>query len=176
MLARRPAASLALAVLLGAASLSAHSAPFSFLDLVITAEGVDGTLVLHVVDVAHDLGIDNADQLLEPGQAETVRDRLTQLLAPRIGVRTDRTDGIQWLGMEPAAARHAVLVRFRMSGGKPGALYLAPRMFPYDPVHQTFVNIEDEGALRQQLIFDAESAEQVYYSGSTQGALAVART
>ena len=49
-------------------------------------------------------------------------------------------------------------------------------MFPYDPIHQTFVNVYEDGTLRQQMIFAAGSDERVYYTGTTQGALAVMRT
>lgn len=167
---------LALTVLVGSSPAFAHPAPFSFLDLVIREGGIDGTLVLHVVDVAHDLGIEPADRLLDAAEAQRTRDRVVALLAPRLAVTPDTGGGIEWLGMEPAADRHAVILRFRLAGGRPGALRLRPRMFPYDPVHQTFVNIYEAGEIRQQLIFNADSGEQVYYTGTTQGARAVMRT
>jgi hydrogenase/urease accessory protein HupE len=50
------------------------------------------------------------------------------------------------------------------------------RLFPYDPLHQTFINIYEKGELKQQLIFNKDSKEYVYYAGTTQGALAVMRT
>lgn len=155
---------------------SAHPAPFSFLDLVIRDDGVHGILVLHVVDVAHDLGIEPADRLLDPAEIARSRDRVVALVGPRMMVRGDTAAPIEWLEMEPAADRHAMLVRFRIPGARPGALRVLTRMFPYDPVHQTFVNIYEDGDLRQQLIFNASSGEYVYYTGSTQGALAVMRT
>ncbi len=36
---------------------SAHPAPFSYLDVVVRDDGIEGILVLHVVDVAHELGM-----------------------------------------------------------------------------------------------------------------------
>ena len=39
---------------------SAHPAPFSYLDIVFRNGGIEGTLVIHIIDVAHDLGIDAA--------------------------------------------------------------------------------------------------------------------
>ena len=154
----------------------AHPAPFSFLDLVLRDAGVDGTLVLHVEDVAHDLGIAPADRLLDPTVIAQVRDRLVALLLPRLGVRTDAGSLIEWGTLEPALDRHGVVLRFWIPGAAPGALYLSPRVFPYDPAHQTFVNVYEEGDIRQQMIFNAGSGEQIYYSGSTQGVLAVMRT
>jgi hypothetical protein len=155
---------------------AAHPAPFSFLDLVIREDGVHGTLALHVVDVAYELKIDSADRLLEPAEIAQIRDRVVALLEPRLRVRTNVAAAIEWRGMEPAPDKHAVLLRFRIPVPRPGALYVHTHLFPYDPVHQTFVNVYEGRELRQQLIFNARSAEYVYYTGTTQGAFAVMRT
>ncbi|OFW02380.1 MAG: hypothetical protein A3I61_12955 [Acidobacteria bacterium RIFCSPLOWO2_02_FULL_68_18] len=174
---RRFPAFVALAVvLLASRGAAAHPAPFSFLDLVVRGDGVHGTLVLHVVDVAYELGIAPAERLLEPDEIAPTRDRVIALVGPRLRVRTDVEAPIEWQAMEPAADRHAVLLRFRIPVPSPGALYVRTHAFPYDPVHQTFVNIYEEGQLRQQLIFNAKSGEYVFYTGTTQGALAVMRT
>ena len=34
----------------------AHPAPFSYLDIVFRNGGIEGTLVVHVIDIAHELG------------------------------------------------------------------------------------------------------------------------
>jgi len=171
----RVAALAGLVCLLAARAASAHPAPFSFLDLVIRDGAVHGTLALHVVDVANELKIEPADRLLEPAELARTRDRVVALIEPRLRVRTDVDGPIEWLGMEPAVDRHAVLLRFRIPV-QPGALHVRSHLFPYDPVHQTFVNIYEGSALRQQLIFNARSEEYVYYTGTTQGAVAVMRT
>lgn len=154
----------------------AHPAPFSFLDLIIREDGIDGILILHVVDIAHDLGISPPERLLEPETVARERDRVVALITPRLTLRTDRALAIEWLGLEAAPDRHGVALRFRIPGRRPGSLSVLPRMFPYDPIHQTFVNVYEDGELRQQLIFNAESREYLYYTGSTQGALAVMGT
>lgn len=165
-----------LVVCLAAGAASAHPAPFSFADLVIRDDGVHGTLALHVVDVAHELMIEPVDRLLEPSAIAAVRARVVALLEPRLRVRVNGAAPIEWLGMEPAPDRHAVLLRFRIPASAPGALSIHTHLFPYDPVHQTFVNIYEGTELRQQLIFNAASDEYVYYTGTTQGAFAVMRT
>jgi hydrogenase/urease accessory protein HupE len=43
-------------------------------------------------------------------------------------------------------------------------------------LHQTFINIYETGELKQQLIFNQDSKEYVYYAGTTQGVLEVMRT
>ncbi|MEQ1899030.1 MAG: HupE/UreJ family protein [Vicinamibacterales bacterium] len=154
---------------------SAHPAPFSFLDLVIGAESIEGILVLHVVDIAHELGIEPVDRLLDPGEVARARDRIVSLMTPRLTISAGAVLPVEWLGMEPEADRHGVLLRFRIAVARQGALRILTRMFPYDPMHQTFVNIYEGDELRQQMIFSAGSDEQVHYTGSVQGALAVVR-
>ena len=46
-------------------------------------------------------------------------------------------------------------------------------LFPYDPVHQTFVNIYEDGALRHQAILDVSRHAVDYYAGTWQGTAAV---
>jgi hydrogenase/urease accessory protein HupE len=48
-------------------------------------------------------------------------------------------------------------------------------MFPYDPVHQTFVNVYDGDALAQQAILTRDRQQVEYFAGTRQGALAVVR-
>jgi hydrogenase/urease accessory protein HupE len=168
---------LLLALLAAPRLAAAHPAPFSYLDLVVKADVIDGVLVLHVVDVAHELGIDPPERLLEPGVAAKVRDAVAGFLANRFTVRAD---GVivkpQWLGMEAAPDRHGVQLQFRIPRSRPGAIGVQSHMFPYDPIHQTFVNVYEDGELRQQMIFAANSPERVYYTGTTQGAIAVMQT
>ena len=58
----------------------------------------------------------------------------------------------------------------------PGSLAIDTNLFPYDPIHQTFINIYEDGDLRQQVIFNASTEPHTYYLGTTQGAIAVMKT
>jgi hydrogenase/urease accessory protein HupE len=99
------------------------------------------------------------------------------LISPRFTLRSgDQVLTPRWQGMEAAPDRHAVQLRFRIPVPRPAAIGVQTRMFPYDPIHQTFVNVYEDNELRQQMIFAADSGERVYYSGTTQGALAVMQT
>jgi hydrogenase/urease accessory protein HupE len=69
-----------------------------------------------------------------------------------------------------------VRFRYRIPNADFGALTVDTNLFPYDPLHQTFINVYDEGQLRQQVIFNAETDAHVYYRGTTQGALEVMKT
>src|SRR5437763_105329 len=48
-------------------------------------------------------------------------------------------------------------------------------LFPYDPAHQTFVNVYERGALQSQAILDRDHDAMEYFAGTRQGALAVVR-
>ena len=56
-----------------------------------------------------------------------------------------------------------------------GTLVVKTIMFPYDPQHQTFLNLY-EGSALTQAILDRGRTTFEYYAGTRQGALAVAST
>ena len=161
----------------GAAPAAAHPAPFSYLDLHIGASGVTGTLVVHDLDAAHDLGITDADTLLDPSTAARQRDALVALLAPRVSLAFDGTPvTITWGAIEVVPDRQSLKLAFTVSGGRPGHIAIRAHVFPYDPIHQTFINIYEDEALKLQAILDASHQDTSYYSGGTQGRWAVVRT
>jgi hydrogenase/urease accessory protein HupE len=164
------------AVLAGASSAAAHPAPFSYLDVVFRNGGIEGTLVVHIIDIAHDLNIVPVERLLDNDAVARERQRIAELINPRIMLRTGRRLMPQWLSLELLREEEAVRLTYRIDVEQPGALTIDTNLFPYDPNHQTFINIYEEGQLRQQLIFNASSGEHTYYLGTTQGALAVMTT
>lgn len=171
-----PAILVVTVLLLGAESAVAHPAPFSYLDVVFRNGGIEGTLVVHIIDVAHDLGISPPERMLENDVAERERERIGALLTPRLMLRSDRRLAPMWTSLEVLRDDLALRLTYRISQEQPGSLAIDTSLFPYDPLHQTFVNIYEEGQLRQQLIFNADTKEYVYYAGTTQGALAVMQT
>src|SRR5687768_13481434 len=95
--------------LLCAVTASAHPAPFSYLDLRLNADGVDGTLVVHDLDAAHDLGLTQAESLLDPAVAARYRDRLVDLLSPRVTIAFDgRPVAIAWGAIDVVPERQSV--------------------------------------------------------------------
>lgn len=166
----------AILALLMAPRAFAHPAPFSYLDIVFRNGGIEGTLVVHIIDVAHDLGIQPVERLLDNGLVSRERQRIGDLLAPRIMLRGSRRLTPQWESLELMRDEQAVRLRYRIPDEYPGALTIDTNLFPYDPLHQTFINIYEEGDLRQQVIFNADTEEHTYYLGTTQGAIEVMKT
>lgn len=159
------------------ASLVAHSAPFSYLDLKLGPEGIEGTLVVHDFDVAHDVGLADPAMLRERVIAERYREMLVGLMASRLAVVADGAPrALEWTSYETLPERQSLQLGLRIGGERPARLDITALLFPYDPVHQTFVNVYEDGALRQQGILGVSRPAIVYYAGSAQGVLAVLRT
>jgi hypothetical protein len=167
-------------VLLGVltpAIVDAHPAPFSYLDLRLNASGITGTLVVHDLDAAHDLGITEAGALLDPAVALKYRDALVALLSPRITLLFDGTPAaIRWGAIDVVPDRQSVRLAFTVEGPEPGHTAIQAHLFPYDPIHQTFINLYENDELKLQAILDASRQRAEYYAGSAQGRLAVIRT
>jgi hydrogenase/urease accessory protein HupE len=176
---RRSMRRLALAVLgmlAVAANASAHPAPFSYVDLVVGDRGLDVTVVAHVFDVAHDLGLEPPSLLLDPALLAARGDDVSSLLEGRFDLTADG----RWLACRPSvaagivAAQSAVRASFACATDRPaGRVRLRAMLFPYDPVHQTFVNVYEEGALQTQAILDKDHPSFEHFAGTRQGTLAV---
>lgn len=174
---RRLIACVALALLLSAGSAAAHPAPFSYLDLHLDGSGLTGTLVVHDLDAAHDLGVADADSLLDPAEAARRRDALVALLASRLALTLDGQPAtITWGAIDVVADRQSLRLAFTVTRARPGHIAIRAYIFPYDPIHQTFINIYEDTTLKLQLILDASHQNAEYYSGSTQGRWAVVKT
>jgi hydrogenase/urease accessory protein HupE len=171
------AALLAIAVLLCPAIGWAHPAPFSYADLSLADAGIDGAIVLHVYDVAHDLRIDPADRLLDLATAQGQRAALEALIRARVQLTADgATLSPTFGGIEVLPDRSSLRVQVRWPLGRaPGQLTFAALLFPYDQTHQTFVNVYERGHLTSQAILDVHRSSYDYFVGSRQGTWAVVR-
>jgi len=138
---------------------------------------VDVTVVAHTFDVAHELGLESPYLLLDPTGLAARRDDLVALFGPRFELAPDgralvcRSSGAP----EVIAERGAVRVAFSCPLDRPaGVLRVRTRMFPYDPKHQTFLNVYERGTLQAQAMLDRDHVGFEYFAGTRQGALAVA--
>ena len=88
------------AFLLCARPASAHPAPFSYLDIVFRGGSIEGTLVVHVIDIAHELGITPTDRLLDETLVARERQRIFDIVTPRLSLTSDRRLTPQWESVE----------------------------------------------------------------------------
>ena len=89
-------AALVAAVLCCATHASAHPAPFSYLDIAFRGGAIEGSLVVHVIDIAHELSVTPPEQVLDPEFLARERQRILDVITSRISLATDRPLMIQW--------------------------------------------------------------------------------
>jgi len=178
MKTRARAAWLALLCLAGATRALAHDAPYSFLDLRLGPGGLDGALTAHVFDLAHELGVAAPDSLLDSTRATAVADRLARVLGGRLRLVADgRAVPPRWTGIAVDRDRQALTLRFEAKWAHaPGALDVDARLFPYDPQHETYLNVYQGDSLRLQALLDHRHAHARVYDRGAQGRWAVVAT
>jgi hydrogenase/urease accessory protein HupE len=169
---------MATALLALARPAGAHPAPFSYLDVRIDATGLSGRLVVHAIDVAHELQLASPEILADASAVRQHSSRLYDVLAARLSFLADGRP-IAWsiTGAQPVPGQDAVEVTWRgAADAAPGQLVVQAHLFPYDPTHQTFVNLYDRGTLMWQEVLNRDRTRTVFYTGTRQGRLAVLRS
>lgn len=157
---------------------AAHPVPFSFLDVQLTSSGIGASLVIHDFDLAHDLGVHDADRFLDAGFLADQAVSIRTLLTARLQIVADgRLLASEW--GDPEVLRDQQSLRFTLRypsvTSTPGRLAIQASMFPYDPAHETFVNVYENGELTRQVILDRAKSNVEYFTGSSQTAAAVVR-
>ena len=173
--ARLPAAIVLACCLCLHARLAAHPAPFSYLDLFLTTSGLTGRLVVHDLDAAHELGLDQPNRLSDPAFAEENRGKLVEILSSRLRFFADG-QAIAWSAHRatPIAGQDAIEISWTAPASRPiGRLTISAHLFPYDPNHQTFVNAYENDALVRQEVLSRDRTTVDFSTGTRQGMLAV---
>jgi hydrogenase/urease accessory protein HupE len=156
----------------------AHPVPFSYLDFQLQPGAIEVSLTIHIYDLAHDLQVTPMERLLDPAFLAERKDAIQAMLSPRFGLATDghSLDPPQWLQSEILQERQSVRFHLRYPArATPGVLSISAKMFPYDPQHQTFVNVYENDALTSQMILDINHSQTEYFAGTRQGVFAVIR-
>jgi hydrogenase/urease accessory protein HupE len=141
-------------------------------------DALDVTIVAHIYDVAHELGIEPVERLLEPSVLASHAEAITTLLRSRFELRGDgRPLGAgAWSAPEALPERQSIQVRARFEAGRPlGMITVNASFFPYDPQHQTFLNFYDRDRIASQAIISRGRSQVDYFGGTLAGVLAVMR-
>jgi hydrogenase/urease accessory protein HupE len=154
----------------------AHPAPFSYLDLHLDAQRARGALVIHDFDAAYELGLQDPQALLEPNVAHARADELLAVLAQRLRIVADGEPAtLRWHPVEVLPERQSLSFAFTLEA-RPAHIQIDAILFPYDPVHQTFINVYEAGLLERQAILHANDSRFEHFAGSSQGRWSVVRT
>jgi hydrogenase/urease accessory protein HupE len=157
---------------------AAHPSPFSYVDVRLQGSEMRVAVVAHVYDVAHDLGIEPIERLLDPAVLRGYDDQIRTLVNERLALTADGTAVTigGWSAPEALAERQSVRLEGRATlARRAGAIAVTTVMFPYDPQHQTFINVYEADALTSQAILDKSRTRFEYFAGTRQGTLAVVR-
>ena len=161
-----------------ATAASAHPAPFSYLDIRIDRDALSVTLVAHIFDLGHDLGVSPPERLLDPSVLAEKGQAIAALLQGRLQI-SDRGQALTsgpWSRPEALTERQSIRLHVNYAVVRPPAsLVVSTLMFPYDPIHQTFINFYEGDTLTSQAILDVGFHRFEYFPGTAFGALAVAR-
>lgn len=168
----------ALAIFAVTPNVAAHPVPFSYLDIRIEPGAIELTLVAHMYDIAHELGIDPPDQILDPTALAPRAGAALALLRSRLQIAADGRllSEVSWSAAEALPERQSIRWHARYPiAAAPGSVTVTAALFPYDPTHQTFLNFYEGDALGSQAILDRSHPQLEYFLGDRQGVLAVVR-
>lgn len=159
------------------AAAQAHPSPFSYFDLRLSQSRLEGALVVHVIDLAHDLNVSPAESLLNLELAESKKEDIISLLRSRLTLSADgRALDFELRRIEVLTDQQALALHLRFpSSGSPGALSIHCLLFPSDPQHQTFLNVYEEEALVDQEILNRDKPSLEHFTGNRQGVLAIVK-
>jgi hydrogenase/urease accessory protein HupE len=158
----------------GAGTVRAHPAPFSYLDVHVAPDGLSGRIVLHDLDVQHDLGLPQGQSLASESAVRPHADAIAALLRDRLAFFVDgRPAPWRPTGVRALPDQTAVEMTWAAPASSPGKVTVAADVFPYDPNHQTFVNVYEGGALTRQEVLSHQRDTFDLFVGSRQGLWAV---
>ena len=156
---------------------SAHPVPFTFLDVHLEPNALTVTLVAHIFDLAHDLDLMPVDELLKSDVVASRANEMESILAPRFTLAANGQMVAGTWSSPPEILSERQSIRFQRRyelPGPTGTVRVTAAMFPYDPNHQTFVNVYD-GETLTQAILDRSRPTFEYFAGTRQGVAAVIR-
>ena len=112
----------------------AHPAPFSYIDVRIGDGPMHGRIVLHDLDVAHDLGLPSADALATDAGVREHGEAIARLISARFTLTADgRIAAWQATGVRALPDQSSIEVVWQSAQIVPGRIDVKAEIFPYDP-------------------------------------------
>lgn len=158
---------------------AAHPVPVSSVDLEYRPDRIDGAASVHISDIAILLELDETSVQLSglPSANGQMLAAIGTALAPRLLLGDGALPPLRWTGMDDVADdAGAIRLNFTIDAPPPPALTVRIHLFSHDADHLTFVNIREDGEVRQQWIFGSGTRPQTYYQGTAAGVLSVLQT
>lgn len=135
----------------------AHAEPLSYVSLHINDRGIDLAIEAPAIDLAHDLAVVQADDLLTQPGADQYGPKLAEIAASRLKVSLNQeTLQPTFQGSDVLGAN--AMLRLRFHGEAPpnlASVQIEGQLFPYDPRHKSYITIFQSGRLESQQILDA---------------------
>ena len=153
---------------------AAHPAPFSYIDVRIGDGPVHGRIVLHDLDVAHDLALPSTAVLASDAGVQAQADALVALMSARFSLTIDgQAAGWQATGLRALPDQSSIEIAWRSADVVPGRVEIRATIFPYDPGHQTFLNVYEGAVLVRQEVLGRDRPALMVFTGTRQGLWAV---
>jgi len=154
----------------------AHPVPFSYVDLRLEQGLIEGTVVVHMYDAAHDLHLDRPAALLSADVAAGETSSFVAAVGQRLQILADgKPLALEWGRLQPLPQRQSVSVTLRAAlASTPGSLTIEGPLIDYEREHQTFVNLYERDRLSQSIL-DRDHPSFQYFTGSRAGIAAVVK-
>jgi hypothetical protein len=162
------------ALLVLAITLRAHPAPYSYIDIRVQPGVLDVTVTAHAYDLAHDLENAPQEQLLDPVFAGSRAKSIYSLLEKRLTLEANGAplEHGTWTGPQIAVEQQLLRIHTQYAlASVPASITITAKMFPYDPAHQTFINIYEGDVLNSQQILDFRRTNVEYVMHTRLGLL-----
>lgn len=113
--------------------------------------------------------------LLDAKIAESKKNAISELVRSRLILLADgQPVELELMSVQPIPDRQALSCELRLNTNiKPAALRIQCALFPYDPQHQTFLNVYEADTLVHQEILTEQRQIFVYRAGDRQGWVSV---
>ncbi len=166
----------ALGLLLPAAA-GAHSQPYSFIDVRIDGGALHGRVTAHVVDLAHEALLPVPDSLLDAAFTRRNLAALEQVIDSHLQLEADGKPVRPRFGaFAVVPAKRSIGFEWTSDVREPVTLALKGPLFPYDPPHESYVNIYADGKLIHEDLLDHEHTAGAWGTGVRQTLGHVIRT